>query len=140
MLEEAVEARERGDLMNSLALCLEHLADSPNDPQGHLLLANLYYLSGCAELAASSVMDLFRRFPDKLSLQKLLVALNPNLTLEELSAANLSKANPSEVNVVSSVQGEGDKDKELRESSDSVLAESEFDFDELNLLEEKDGG
>ncbi len=116
-IDEVLKLRDSGDLPDSLLTCLKFLSAAPEDPQGRLLLANLYYLLGCVELASEEVRELFKKYPEKGSLKKLLGALDPTYSESEDST-------PSK------------KGEDHEEEQESVLAETDFEFDDLDLIEE----
>jgi predicted Zn-dependent protease len=124
-LESAESALEAGRLDVALSTLLELLSESPHDPQGRLLLAHIYYLSGCVELASEEVSRLQERFPEKESLQRLMQALDPStqsVVQEPEKVAEKVETPPAQ--------------KKEKKKEDDVVAEADFDFDDIDLLED----
>ncbi|MCB0328326.1 MAG: hypothetical protein KDD70_01650 [Bdellovibrionales bacterium] len=149
LLEEAIGLRDRGELVQSLATVLRVLADGSNSPQGKLLLAQLFYLSDCPELAKDVVVQLQGEYPDKETLIRLLCALDPSYVPKDSEEEGVDPAisresRPSSTassSVASAMEGETSLErsglKDTPPASDAVIAETDFEFDDLDLLDDE---
>jgi hypothetical protein len=118
LLNAALAEKERGNLGASFELLLQFLRLNPMDPRGRLLLAELFYRGGSPELAVEEVSKLSRRIPQSESLSRLHEALDP------LSQRGEQLSRDDSVD-----HDQGPEEK-------GVVAEVEFDLDDIELLEE----
>ena len=172
-LEKVIRLKEKGEIKEALDSCLELLSSSPSDPQARVLLANLYYLKGCVDLCVEEIRKLRIQHPERVSLKRLHVALEPDLIEDESEKESISEErSPARSTEVEQTeveqreagqggaveQGANTEQAPLREAQrglgstpqkgkikssdikstidadDQVLAESDFDFDDLDLL------
>lgn len=119
LLNAAVAEKDGGRIGAAFELLLQFLRYNPMDPQGRLLLAELFYRGGSPELAVEEVGKLSQRIPASESLSRLLQALDPLSQRGEKSARE---------GFVEQHQGPEEK---------GVVAEVEFDIDDIGLLEEE---
>ncbi|MGA1191712.1 MAG: hypothetical protein ACO3XO_05470 [Bdellovibrionota bacterium] len=117
LLNAAVAEKDGGRIGTAFEFLLQFLRCNPMDPRGRLLLAELFYRGGSPELAVEEVTKLTKRIPESESLSRLLKALDP-----------LSKDGERLLREDSTEQS-----RELGEKE--VLAEVEFDLDDIELLE-----
>ncbi|MCI5065927.1 hypothetical protein MRY87_09405 [bacterium] len=94
LFEEAVAARNEGNIDIALSKALRLLAETPESPRGRLLLANLFYLSGCLELAVEEVHRLAEKHPERPSLTRLLKTLDPTALLSTDKGEKKEEAPP----------------------------------------------
>lgn len=111
--------RRTGRFGEALIVTLRGLSHSPDNVRARLLLARIYFELGCTPFAVREVRDLHSEFPERKFLRQLLIKLAPD---EKVTAAPV--AEPSE----SAPQAS---------PTPQTVAESEFDFEALEELEEK---
>lgn len=94
------------------------LSHNPDCYEGRLLLAQAYYKSGAVPFAVREIEHLVAKLPENEHLEKLLAKLAPD-------RVSLTKAHSKKPGV--------DPVKETKDH-DETVAESEFNLDELDLL------
>lgn len=119
LLNAAVAEKDGGRIGAAFELLLQFLRLNPMDPQGRLLLAELFYRGGSPELAVEEISRLSQRIPQSESLSRLLQALDP------LSQRGEQLSRDDSVN-----HDQGPEEK-------GVVAEVEFDLDDIGLLEDE---
>ena len=119
LLNAAVAEKDGGRLGAAFELLLQFLRLNPMDPRGRLLLAELFYRGGSPELAVEEVARLSKRIPESESLSRLLKALDP-----------LSQQGET-------LSGEDSAEQYPGPDEKGVVAEVEFDLDDIGLLEEE---
>lgn len=112
----AEELRRRGRFFEAMEVCLNGLSLNPQCHLGRLSLARIMVEKGWLPFASDQVTKLCSAFPESHSLKKLLASLSPDPALE----SSLTVQNHS-----------------VSKQNDETVAEVEFDFDEIDLLEEK---
>lgn len=105
--------RREGDLTRAIEMCLRGLSHNPSHDLGRLVLARLFYERGWTPFAIREVEELCRRHPSNAGLTRLIKAIRPE---GELPEAAVAQAAPG--------------------SSEETIAEADFDFEELDLIEE----
>lgn len=118
-LNAAIAEKEEGRIGTAFESLLQVLRFNPTDPKARLLLAELFYRGGSHELAVEEVRKLRERIPESESLARLLQALDP-----------LSQQGEKP-------DGESAAEQNQRTEEKGVVAEVEFDLDDIELLEEK---
>ena len=118
LLNAAVAEKDGGRIGAAFELLLQFLRYNPRDPQGRLLLAELFYRGGTPELAVEEVRRLREHIPESESLARLLQALDP-----------LSQQGEKPDRESAAEQNHRTKEK-------GVVAEVEFDLEDIGLLEE----
>jgi len=102
-----------GNLADALRICMAGLTASPDDVKGRLVLAQIFYDLGFLPFAIRELKELNRTLPDNESIKRLLSKIAPGE--QKFRAAD--EPNPA--------HGE-----------EATVAEAEFDFDEIDLLED----
>ncbi|NBW39813.1 hypothetical protein EBR25_02300 [bacterium] len=118
-LKKAEAAKDKGSIGEAFELVVQYLGDNPIQPRARLLLAELFYRGGCPEIAVEEVRKLRARFPNRESLGRLLEALDP-----------LSPSNTSD----KPIPGSAEPHSTVAEGS--VIAQVEFELDDIELLDE----
>lgn len=104
--------RSQGDYDRALHVCLSGITSNPAVLEGRLVLARIFYDEGYKSFAIRELEFLKKELPDN----KALISL-----LEKVSPESLSQSS---------------KHESINEEEGSTVAEGEFAFDELDLLEE----
>ena len=99
---------------DAMAVLMKGLSANPNLHLGRLLLAKLYFGQGYIPFAAKEIKELCRQAQDNTALKRLLQKLEPTGTAD------------------SDVQSKKEAAK-----TDAVIAETDFDFGEIDLLDKK---
>ncbi len=119
-VEFAQQLRSDGRLEDAAIVCLRGVSANPDEYRGRLLLANIFYQLECIPFALRELHLLQAHFPESTSLAKLLQKLDPS------SGAAAEAMSSKEV-----------KDSKMG-SEERTVAETEFDFDDLEALTEDD--
>lgn len=162
LLSKAKEGLKTGAFGKCFESITKALSIAPSSPQARLLLANLFYHVECPDLAVQEVRLLKDRFPGRESLARLLVALDPSEASTSKASSEAQELAP-EARVVSNktshetrtetpvqnatddLEGGVGEGKDLSKQayisvpagkSEEVLAETDFDFDDLDLLDQ----
>ena len=110
-VEVAERLRVEGNLPSALAVALRGLSANPSVHKGRLVLAHVLYQMECLPFAVKELQILSAAVPESESVRKLLLALAPD-SLNEGT--------------------------QLKDSSEGeTIAATEFDLDDLELLESK---
>ncbi len=124
----AGDYREKGELLKAVVICLRGLSANPSYHQGRLLLARLYFELECLPFALKELELLHQDMPHIDSIGRLLERLSPG-------ASNVADEPSSD----STYEQEAPKDTPERSrpaQQEETLAETDFDFDELDDLED----
>ena len=105
--------RSQGEIDRAMHVCLTGVTSNPAVLEGRLVLARIYYEEGHFPFAVRELEYLKKEIPDNKAVNSL---------LERLSPESLNKP---QATVISS------------ESTETTVAEGEFGFDELDLLEDE---
>ena len=108
-IAEAENRRLEGNHQEALLLLLKGLSESPSNHPARLLLARVFFELGCTPFALREVGQLCMNLPDNQSLKKLYQAMGGTTPLIQSTAV------------------------------ESVIAESEIDFDAIADLENEQG-
>ena len=133
-LDTALQFLREGQIDEAISECLTYIADFPDDPQSRVLLANGYYLKGCTELASEEIIKLRSKYPQKISLKRLYMALQLDADDDLLAEGEYNKEPLAEQERESATSELDRGDRE----DDDVLAESDFDIEDLDLLIDED--
>jgi predicted Zn-dependent protease len=107
--------RKQGRLSDALLVCLRGLDANPNADKGRLLLARTYYELGCTAFAVRELTELLRTQSQNEILLRLVKKLAPDFV------PGLQQERPESTATL----------------TEELLAESEFDFDSLQSLQDK---
>ena len=107
-IQHAESLRQEGKYDLAITICLKGLSANPNAHRGRLVLAHALYQMNCLPFAISQLQLLAEALPEDKVIRRL---------LEKLSHGTI-------------VSGEGNA------ASSETRAEAEFDFEEIDLLEE----
>jgi len=102
-----------GNLSDALCVCMAGLSASTDDVKGRLVLAQIFYDLGFLPFAIRELKELNRTLPENESIKRLLAKVAPG----EQKFAQADEPNP----------GGGEE---------ATVAEADFDFDEIDLLED----
>ena len=102
--------RSEGRYLEAIEVCLAGLSSSPDTHKGRLLLARLFYDRGFTPFALREISYVASAIPENDALKKLVQKLSPGY----MEAATVATA------------------------PESTVAEAEFDFTDLDLIEEDD--
>ncbi len=102
-----------GDVLLALDVCFTGLQNNPICHQGRLVLARIMFERGWLAFAAREIKILKGYFPQSKSLDSLLARLDPESHSEHTADSGVASA-----------------------TSEEVLAESDFEFDDLDLLDQ----
>ena len=105
--ELAEQFRQQGQLREGLDICLRGLSANPSLHKGRLVLARIFYQLGFLPFALREVEELCRALPNSKSLKRLREKLSPEPNRE---AAD--------------------------QSAEETVAETDMDFEELDLIGE----
>jgi len=109
--EYADSLRESGDYDAAVLVCLRGLSVNYNFQRGRLVLSRVFYEMNCIPFAIEQVKILVSSLPENKVLRRLLKKLTG---------------------------GQGNVDVDSKPASaDDTVAEADFDFDEIDLLEEE---
>lgn len=108
--------RARYDYSRALRVCLSGLSSNPACAMGRLVLARLFYEQTYTPFAVRELIELKNKFPDNQSLEALLSKIAPQEVLDTEKVLH-----PSE-----------------EVEADGVVAEAEFDIDDIELIESED--
>ncbi len=100
----------QGSSETAIIVCLKGLTANPSSHKGRLLLAKIYYDLKCKPFCIDQLKILIKNLPANKSLQNLLQRLDPQ------------EFNSTTINLSSEVK---------------TFAEAEFDFGEIELIEEE---
>ncbi|MEZ4754369.1 MAG: hypothetical protein R3A13_08695 [Bdellovibrionota bacterium] len=107
--------RTQGEVDRAMHICLSGISSNPAVLEGRLVLARLYYEEGHLPFAVRELEYLKKEIPENKAVASLLEKLSP----ESLIAA-------SKATVITTA------------TSETTLAEGEFAFDELDLLDDEE--
>lgn len=110
-----------GDLQEALQVCIKGLSIAPDVHKGRLMLARVFFELEALPFAAREVKVLLDEFPDNKFLRRLYEKLCPDMAGVSDSREEYETTDDSEEVIV-----------------DDTVAEAEFDFDSLDLLEGED--
>jgi len=121
------ELLSKGETREALPCLLKSVNANPSGHIARLLLARFFFTQGLTSLAAREVKELAERIPDNEALERLSQKLSPR------SVSASSKSDGSNSDAVYS------PDSNARESIDSEaeVAEADFDFSDIELLDKK---
>lgn len=115
----AEELRGLGDFDRALAVCVRGLNKIPENLHARLTLAHIYYQMGCTHFAFRELLELQSAHPESVSIAKLLQKFMPEGGAE------------------AQIQGLNQKSASAAGHTQEIVAESEFDFDEIELLKDE---
>lgn len=104
-----------GEPLEALWLCLRALSETPGNSAARLLLAKILYQLECFPFAADQVEILAQKLPENVALQRLLQKFRPEGSYRSQPATQSVEESAAE---------------------EATVAESEFDFGEITLLDE----
>jgi predicted Zn-dependent protease len=113
--ELAEALRKQEQLAEALDVCLLGLSANPECHKGRLVLSQLFYQKGYYPFAIRELEQLHRALPENRSVRKLLEKLSPGSVGESGSAAAARDG-----------------------SEQDTIAEADFDFDMLDLVDSDD--
>lgn len=108
--EVAEDLRKQGQAPQAFRVCFSGLSANPHCHLGRLVLARLFYEQGSLPFALRELKTLAEELPDNKYIAKLLGKLTP-----------------------------GEISQPTEQPGESTIAEAEFDFDDIDLLEEEEG-
>lgn len=139
----ADELRKDGKSKEALEVCLAGLTHNPGCHRGRLVLARVFYEAGYLPFTIREVEQLHREVPNSAAVRKLLEKLSPG-SVRAPSSDSIKKAPSSSTSTA--IEGESDiKQAELAGATegpsgaaiDDTVAEADFDFDDLDLIDSK---
>ena len=126
-LECCEHYRDTGDVLKALALCSRGLSANPSHHQARLFLAKIFFELGCVPFATREIDTLIDELPHVDSLRRLRDRIVPSGP--DSSAMGASEASPSSTT---------SDQAEPKPVVDETLAEADFDFSELDLMDDED--
>lgn len=122
----AEQLRIAGNFPKALDVCLKGLSVNPDFHKGRLALARIFYEQSYLPFAIREVKCLSEALPDNRYLQRLYAQLAPD-QVSGGEAAEMASEDSDEA-------GSG----EVESSGDDTVAEVDFDFDELEMIDDED--
>lgn len=126
-VEYANHLLETGHDDQAMMVCLAGLSSNPGEHRGRLLLARIFFLKSFIPFAISELRILNKALPENEPIRKLLQKLSLSAEGEVGSAA------PTEASRLTK-----DSSQEDQEAEEVTVAESDFDFDDLDLIMDED--
>ncbi|MBX7138240.1 MAG: hypothetical protein K1X83_09670 [Oligoflexia bacterium] len=117
---QAEELRKAGALNEALLSCLKGLSHNPACHEGRLVLARVLFQLDFIPFAVREVQELRKAFPQSRSVEKLLMAIAPDIAVQPGAEKEAEQAPAGE--------------------SDGTLAEADFDIEDLELIEKEKKG
>lgn len=108
--------RER-ELGKAIVVCVKGLSAAPEIHKGRLMLARAFFELEAIPFAVREIETLLEEFPQNKFLRRLLLKLSPEKTGSSVESSHYT--------------AEG-------EAVDDTVAEAEFDFDSLDMLDEEE--
>lgn len=138
--------REDGKLDRAFNVCFAGLSQNPGCHKGRLILARLYYESGFVPFAIKELEEIYRSLESSQSstqfISKLLKRLGSGLADQPIAAKNsVNQDNLNQISVQDKIAQQPSQHilgPDIDSSqSEEVLAEVDFDLEEIDLIEKK---